>query len=193
MNTALALIARIWHAVPAGLRRFVGTGIAAGIAMLIVMTGWLFWGTGYIQERLGIPTRTDVEAVADAVTIASEDQVLAVARIVSEQTIRRYDDSLRTEAERLSREVAEPLVGTVEQLIRRVAAIEGQIGATNRKLDDLPRQTGHAAARITESMDALRRELEAAEIRENMLRLQRQLDSIQRTPPTPARTSRVRM
>jgi len=193
MTAALALLGRIWHAIPAGLRRFVGQGIAAGIAMLLVMFGWLFWGTGYIQERLGIASRNDIQQVASAVTVASEDQVIAMSQAVATQAIRLYDDSLKREAERLTKDVAEPLVATVQRLVDRVAAIEAQMGVTNRTLADLPRQTGHATERITQSMDALRRELERAEIEKNLKALQQRLDSLEKQPPTPARTSRVRM
>ena len=76
----MEIMQNIWAAIPSALKRFVGYGVASGIALAIVLAMYLFWGTGYLQERLGtkvpsitsmargLPFGADLQ-YADAVTI----------------------------------------------------------------------------------------------------------------------------
>jgi hypothetical protein len=62
----MEIIRTIWQAIPQGLKKFVGYGVASGIALSLVVAMYLFWGSGYLQERLGlVATKDDIQEQSD--------------------------------------------------------------------------------------------------------------------------------
>lgn len=195
MNGVGTFIANAFNAIPLWLRKFVGMGVAAGVALTMVLIAFLAFPflRDYAKEKLGIPTEADFQNVSDAVQVASEDQVLAVAHLVAAEAIAHYDDSLKQAYETGMNEMGIPIMELQRDMITRIRELERLQGITVRSIQALPKQDNEAVERMSATVDDLRRELHEAQIRENMKALQIQLDSIQEHQRKPARTSRVKM
>lgn len=139
------IIARFWNWIPSGLKKFVGIGIACGIALTLVLAAWLFWGTGYIQEKLNIPTRADVAAAKESVAVKSEAELqqaiaataLEVVGVAMRQAEAENDSLFQT----MVRDVIEPGIAKQNRLYKQVERLSKLMGDNNSLLVEQTERT----------------------------------------------------
>lgn len=143
------LISRFWNSIPNGLKKFVGYGLASGLALTIVLAAWLFWGTGYIQEKLNIPTRDLMRQEQDRVSNMNDAELHKAIMLTVQlamDSARATNDSL---FDTMVRDVIEPGIEKQNRLYRQVERLSKLVGDNNSLLEE---QT----ARTSSSIDQLR-------------------------------------
>lgn len=156
----LQAIGRAFNALPDRLQRFVGVGIATGIALGILSLVFLFWGTGYVQDQLGLPSKKDIQEVSHAVREKSDEQAIAAAEWTANYVVRQAMDSARVAQDSLFNEIS---TGIIRPGIARLQAVEAEVASLRRIVgqgNELQRQqldrTAEANDRIGELGQLLR-------------------------------------
>lgn len=151
-------ITKIWNLIPRYLWRFIGIGISSGIALAIVLALYLFWGSGYLQERLGLMvTKKDLKAQTDSLRDGS-----AVLMNEVDARIADYDAGIRAYLDR-ERELAkdtilQPILRGLETLDRNQRLLmRGQAAATER-MEELPKAFDAKLERMLEATDPRRQQ-----------------------------------
>lgn len=163
----IEILQNIWAAIPGALKRFVGYGVASGIALAIVLAMYLFWGTGFLQERLGIMvTKQDLTEQTEDLAAASDETITNVVN----GTILQYDQHMReylaTERQLAKDTILQPILSSLEQLDKNQRVLQRSIVQVNGKMEDLPGAFDEKLARLmvataasdnTEKLDELAR------------------------------------
>lgn len=195
----IRVLKAIASAVPDWLRKFIGYGVAAGIAMGIIVFVILAFRpfTDFVKDKLGIPERTQAADLVDAVQVASEDQLLATMVFVANE--RAAHDSARNAAlfDTLSTTVIEPGIKRLNSIERQVVRLSELMGVSNGLISEqinYTRETKSRMALLQEQMNSRDPAAEQAD-REEMLRIIRtltaKLDSL--AAASGKRTSKVKL
>lgn len=129
----------IWAAIPGSLKRFVGYGVASGIAMSMVLAMYLFWGTGYLQDRLGVVvTKGDLQEQTDKLADGSKELV----REVAQEVVTEYDSMLRGYMDQ-ERQLAKdtilfPIVKSIRDLDANVRSLARAQAHMSGRMSELP-------------------------------------------------------
>lgn len=174
----LNLLSRAWNALPQGLRKFVGYGLAAGIAMCMVLFMFLFWGTGLIQEKLGIPTKLDVQAVQLGVSQRSEAELVAATEFTARYLVNQALDSLQQRNDSLFATLSR---GLIEPGIHKLNTVEAQVRRLNDLLgvnNDLAREQAAAQRRTQDQIGTLQQQLTGTSTEAALERILRELQAV---------------
>lgn len=143
-----SILGRIWNAIPNGLKKFIGYGIAAGIASSMVIFLFLVWGTGFVQEKLNIPTKHDVDQAAEELRGMNEEDM---QRAINTTVAAAMDSAAKAQdalMDAMVRDVIEPGIERQNRLFEQVRALNRKMGINNDLLDQ-------QAARTSETADVL--------------------------------------
>lgn len=135
----------IWEWIPNGLKKFVGIGVACGIALTLVLAAWLFWGTGYIQEKLNIPTKDTVLQEQDRVSRMSEEELQSAIAYTATEVVAVAMEQAKAENDSLFdtmvREVIEPGIKKQNLLYKQVERLSKMMGDNNSLLVEQTERT----------------------------------------------------
>ncbi len=151
-------ITKIWNLIPRYLWRFIGIGISSGIALAIVLALYLFWGSGYLQDRFGLMvTKKDLQAQTDSLrdgsTLLMNDVDAKIAEY--DQGIRSYLERERTLAKDT---ILQPILRGLEALDRNQRALMRGQAATTERMDELPKAFDEKLERMLEATDPRRQQ-----------------------------------
>jgi hypothetical protein len=168
----------IWNAIPSGLKKFVGYGISAGIALVMVVFAFLSFPflTDFIKDKLGMPTRADVSNVANAVQVNSEDQVNAAIQFTAGAMIESAQERMRNENDSLFSEVTTSLI---QPGIKRLRALEENVRLLNERVGVSMQVQRDESRQTRERIGDLKSELNNDELVELMRALQQQMNELQ--------------
>lgn len=158
--TSITAVTTVWNVIPTGLKKFVGYGIAAGIAMCMVLFMFLFWGTGLIQEKLGIPTKTDVQAVQDNVRAEREEDMVQAVEFTARYIVKQALDSARMANDSLFNQISNDLI---EPGIDKLNSVEANVRRLNERLglsNDLLKQQAAAQRETNDRFGSLQQQLQ---------------------------------
>jgi Mg2+ and Co2+ transporter CorA len=147
----MEIIRTIWQAIPQGLKKFVGYGVASGIALSLVVAMYLFWGSGYLQERLGlVATKDDIQEQSDTMAL--------VVPAAIEQAVMRYDTTLKGYLNR-ERALAEdtllkPMLRAIMELDKRQSDLLRIVGANTHSIDQHTKAYDEKLERVLNANDA---------------------------------------
>lgn len=146
-------ITKIWNLIPRYLWRYIGIGLSSGIALAIVLALYLFWGSGYIQERLGLMvTKKDLKEQTDSLHHGSALMMNEVDAKIAD-----YDQGIREYLERERRlakdTILQPILRSLEVLDRNQRAIMRSQAATTERMEELPRAFDAKLERMLEATD----------------------------------------
>lgn len=146
-------ITKIWNLIPRYLWRFIGIGISSGIALAIVLALYLFWGSGYIQERLGLMvTKKDLKDQTDSLQNGSALMMNEVDAKIAD-----YDQGIREYLERERRlakdTILQPILRSLETMDRNLRALGRSQAATTERMEELPRAFDAKLERMLEATD----------------------------------------
>lgn len=190
---ALQAIGRAFSSMPDRLQRFVGVGIAVGIALGILALVFLFWGTGYVQDQLGLPSKKDIQQVSDAVRDRSDEQAIAAAEWTANYVVHQAMDSARAAQDSLFAEIS---AGIIRPGIARLQAVEAEVASLRRIVgqgNDLQRQQLDRTAEATDRIGDLSRQLEQRQqpdldiILQELRTINQRLEAVE-NPEAPRRT-----
>jgi hypothetical protein len=167
-----------WNAIPTGLKKFVGIGFAAGIAMCMVLLMFLFWGTGLIQDKLGIPTKADVEAVENNVRTHNEEELVAAVELTARYIVQRSIDSLQQRNDslfdRISNELIEPGIDKLNGVEAQVQRLSEKLGVNN----DLAQQQVAEQRRTSDQIGTLQQQLSGTSTEATLNTIMHQLQQL---------------
>lgn len=147
----MELAARIWNAIPAGLRKWVGGGIALGVAALIVLLGYLLYQSGYLKEKLGID---DIRKDIAQQTVQME-QVLPNA---IDETVARYDSTLKqylADERKLAEDtIMKPMLRAIVELDRQQQKMLRGMGASTESMEQRTRAIDEQLTRLLQQQDS---------------------------------------
>lgn len=156
----LQAIGRAFSSLPDRLQRFIGVGIAVGIALGILALVFLFWGTGYVQDQLGLPSKKDIQEVSAAVRDKSDEQAIAAAEWTANYVVKQAMDSARAAQDSLFTEISdaviEPGIRRLNNIEARTARLEQLMGQSNALQRQQLDRTAEANDRIGELGQLLR-------------------------------------
>lgn len=183
----MSALQSIWQAIPVGLKRFVGYGVASGVALSLVLAMYLFWGTGYLQDRLGL--------VATKADITEQTRVMESAMPSAiEEAVSRYDTTLKQYLQR-ERELAEdtimkPILRAIMELDKQQREMLRSMGASTMSMEQRTRA-------IDDQLERLVQERNASETDRLLLELLRKVEEqngqIEELRKGVKRTQRIRM
>ncbi len=153
------LLSSVWNWILQGLKKFVGIGLAAGLALCMVLFMFLFWGTGLIQEKLGIPTKADVKAVQTTVNERHDQDVMAAAEFTARYLVSNAIDSLQQRNDSLFARISNELI---EPGIDKLVSVEAQVQRLNERLgvnNDLAQQQVVEQRRTRDQIGTLQQQL----------------------------------
>lgn len=182
----LSWITRIWEAIPNGLKKFVGYGVASGIALAIVLAGYLFWGSDAVQQRLArmkLASKDDISKQTETLETAGTNAMDAL--------LMRYDSTLHAYLD-LERKFATdtilvPLLEAVRTLDLRQREMLREQRAGNNGLDQLSKAYDERLERLMQQNDPQAMERALAEV---MGKLERQDAMIRELRDTDKRNKR---
>jgi hypothetical protein len=178
MNWASA----IWEWIPNGLKKFVGMGLASGLAFSCVLFIWLLWGSGYIHEKLNIPTATQRQAENEALERERASEQQRAIALTAERVVTMAMDSARQSQDSLFnaivKEVIEPGIERQNRLFEQVRELNRRMGINNDKLDAQVSSTETAARSMEELRVLMRQGLAETEL-DDLLRLMQKIDADQ--------------
>lgn len=178
MTWAFNTVKRILEWIPNWLRRFVGYGVSLSMVLFL----WLIWGTGYIQEKLNIPTRADVERVKEKTdTNNALEQQRAIA-ITASQVVSMAMDSARIAQDSLFnalvKDVIEPGIERQNRLFEQVRELNRRMGINNEKLDAQASTSERASTTMEELRVLMNSTMTVAE-RNELMALMKKIDADQ--------------
>lgn len=173
-------VATITNAIPSWLRKFVGYGVAAGIAMAIVVVAFLMIPTlrDFIQAKLGMPTVQNVNDVAAGVSAMSESELRSTIAFTAAEVVRLAMDSAAASQDTLfaqmDREVIRPGLNRLNLITRNVRELNLLMNVNNDILD----AQGQRTDRTNSTIEELRDLVQGAQSAEERERLEDKMDLI---------------
>lgn len=168
-------IAQIWEWIPEGLRKLLAYTTASALAIILVMYAWLIWGTGYIQQQLGIPTVNTVENVTDGVRVLSDEELDRAIHVTASTMLKAAMDSTRTANDslfgRISEELIRPGIKRQNAIAEQVRRLSMEIGLGTQYMEDQMSNTREAADKIEELTNVMRQPSESDKARERQMEL----------------------
>jgi mevalonate kinase len=190
----MEVMQNIWAAIPSALKRFVGYGVASGIALAIVLAMYLFWGTGYLQERLGIMvTKEDLSEQTQDLAAASDEAITNVVNGTLLQYDQRMRDYLATERQLAKDTILQPILTSLEQLDKNQRVLQRSIVQMNGKMEDLPGAFDEKLARLMVATQASDNTAKLDELTQMIRQQQEELQLLRQEVQTGRKTSKVRM
>jgi hypothetical protein len=152
-------IAGLWTALPSGLKKFIGYGLSAGIALVMVVFAFLSFPllTDYIKQRLGI--REDVESVTQGVRERSEEEMNMAIAFTTRTVVNAAMDSLRHANDSLFNQISTELI---EPGIDKLNSVEANVRRLNERLglgNDLLKQQADAQRETNNRIGTLQQQL----------------------------------
>lgn len=133
------LVITIWAAIPGSLKRFIGYGVAAGIALAIVLAMYLFWGTGYLQDRLGLMvTKQDLSEQTDTLAAGSAMMIRNVAEAVAAEKDEQLRQYLEQERQLAKDTILVPIIKSIRDLDANVRALARSQAQISGRMAELP-------------------------------------------------------
>lgn len=133
-------IGRLWEATPNGLKRFVGWGVASGLAVAVVLAAlalsiYLLGGADWVKEKFsGVAQQEDITEQTGVLKEAGENAI--------ENVVARYDTTLkvwlRAEREQANDTILVPLLNAVLRLDKNQREMIGTMRQSNARLEQLP-------------------------------------------------------
>lgn len=165
----LSWIPRIWESIPNGLKKFVGIGVACGMAMVIVMAGYLFWGSEVVQERLARMKLASKEDISDQTEALERGSAHAMDALLM-----RYDSTLHAYLQ-LERRFATdtilvPLLEAVRNLDKRQREMLKAQHTGNNELEQMTKAYDERLERMLQQNDPKAMERAMAEMMEKIER-----------------------
>lgn len=159
MGTVATALSSLWNLIPEFLRRFIGYGLAAGIALVMVVLAFLSFPLlrDYIKEQLGI--RQDVQAVSDNLQERTDEQLNAAIVFTSRTVVNAAMDSLAHANDslfaRVSTDLIEPGIVKLNTLEAQVQRLNVMLGVNN----DLAREQAQAQRQTLDQIGTLQQRL----------------------------------
>lgn len=159
MNGIGSFIAGMWVALPSGLKKFIGYGLSAGIALVMVVFAFLSFPllTDFIKQRLGI--REDVEAVTQGVRTRSDEELNMAIAFTTRTVVNAAMDSLRHANDSLFNQISTELI---EPGIDKLNSVEANVRRLNERLglgNDLLKQQADAQRETNDRIGTLQQQL----------------------------------
>ena len=190
----MEIMQNIWASIPSALKRFVGYGVASGIALAIVLAMYLFWGTGFLQERLGIMvTKKDLSEQTQDLAAASDEAITNVVNGTIQQYDQRMRDYLATERQLAKDTILQPILTSLEQLDKNQRVLQRSIVQMNGKMEDLPGAFDEKLARLMVATQASDNTAKLDELTQMIRQQQEELQLLRQEVQTGRKTSKVRM
>jgi hypothetical protein len=190
----MEIMRTIWDNIPGALKRFVGYGVASGIALAIVLAMYLFWGTGFLQERLGIMvTKEDLSEQTQDLAAASDEAITNVVNGTLLQYDQRMRDYLASERQLAKDTILQPILTSLEQLDKNQRVLQRSIVQMNGKMEDLPGAFDEKLARLMAVTQASDNSEKLDELTQMIRQQQEELQMLRQEVQTGRKTSKVRM
>ena len=171
-----------------------GYGVASGIALAIVLAMYLFWGTGFLQERLGIMvTKKDLSEQTQDLAAASDEAITNVVNGTIQQYDQRMRDYLATERQLAKDTILQPILTSLEQLDKNQRVLQRSIVQMNGKMEDLPGAFDEKLARLMVATQASDNTEKLDELTQMIRQQQEELQLLRQEVQTGRKTSKVRM
>jgi hypothetical protein len=159
MNGIGSFIASLWVALPSGLKKFIGYGLSAGIALVMVVFAFLSFPllTDWIKQRLGI--REDVESVTQGVRERSDEEMNMAIAFTTRTVVNAAMDSLRHANDSLFNQISTELI---EPGIDKLNSVEANVRRLNERLglgNDLLKQQADAQRETNNRIGTLQQQL----------------------------------
>lgn len=169
---SLSFISKLWAAIPGALKRFVGTGLAVGIGLSIPLGLWLFWGTGYVQDKLGVMVTTE-DLTAQTEDIAADQGDLVERAVFTAMMAQdmKNDSIWRSERQLVKDTVLVPILKAIQKLDYNQKTMSKQQAQSGERIDELP-------ALFDEKLERVLLENDPAPTHELVRQLMRKLDQV---------------
>ena len=190
----MEVMQNIWAAIPSALKRFVGYGVASGIALAIVLAMYLFWGTGFLQDRLGIMvTKKDLSEQTEHLAAVSDEAVTNVVNGTIMQYDQRLRDYLASERQLAKDTILQPILTSLEQLDKNQRVLQRSIVQMNGKMEDLPGAFNEKLERLMQATEASDNTQKLDELTQMIRQQQEELQLLRQEVQTGRKTSKVKM
>jgi mevalonate kinase len=190
----MEIMQNIWAAIPSALKRFVGYGVASGIALAIVLAMYLFWGTGFLQDRLGIMvTKKDLSEQTEHLAAVSDEAVTNVVNGTIMQYDQRLRDYLASERQLAKDTILQPILTSLEQLDKNQRVLQRSIVQMNGKMEDLPGAFNEKLERLMQATEASDNTQKLDELTQMIRQQQEELQLLRQEVQTGRKTSKVKM
>lgn len=126
-------VSALFNLVPQWLRKFVGYGVSAGIALMLVVLAFASVPVlrDFLREKLGVPTREDLDTVSERTDAQLAGAIEFTAREVVDRAMRHEHARQDTLFDALSRELIEPGIARLRTVEDQVRALNRQMGINN--------------------------------------------------------------
>lgn len=192
----LGSIADIWEKTPKLIQRSIAFGITVGFILCMLMALWLVWGSGYFQERLGIPiTRQDLQEQTE--TLQTDQHELIQATVA--QAIIDYDQHLQQylsdKEEHARRTILDPILKGMEALEKNQLQLMRAQNSTDREVRDIPKVFDSKLEHLIEKTKRDEERQREREVLEELLRraLKEDQDVTPTEPERPPKKSTIRL
>ena len=163
-------IQQVWDWIPEGLRRMLSIVLGSALSIILVMYAWLIWGTGYIQQQLGIPTVDTMETVTDGVRVLSDEELDRAIHATASTMLRAAMDSARQANdslfERVSEELIRPGIKRQNAIAEQVRRLSEEMRMGTGIMDEQMNASKETANRIDDLARTMRQPSEADKMRE---------------------------
>jgi hypothetical protein len=188
------ILRTIWENIPGALKRFVGYGVASGIALAIVLSMYLFWGTGFLQDRLGIMvTKKDLSEQTQDLAAASDEAITNVVNGTILQYDQRMRDYLASERQLAKDTILKPILTSLETLDKNQRVLQRSILHMNGKMEDLPGAFDEKLARLMVATQASNVSEKLDDLTRMIMQQQEELQLLREEVQTGRKTSKARM
>ena len=189
-------ISDIWERVPKLIQRAIAFGVSVGFVLCMLMALWLVWGSGYFQERLGIPiTRQDLEQQTETLQMDQHELIqttVTQAIIEYDQHLQQY---LRDKEEDARRTILDPILKGMEALEQNQQQLMRAQSSTDREVRDMPKVFDSKLDRLIEKTKRDEERQREREVLEELLRRAKERDeqALPAEPERPPKKSTIRL
>ena len=184
-------IAEIWGLIPVLLQRAIAIAIGASLFVAMLTLAWALWGSGYVQEKLGIPVT--VEDLHQQTQEIQQDQWHLVHMVV-DTAIEAYDARLQrylyAREEEARRTILEPMLMGMEALERNQQDLMRSQSRTTDQMEAMPKVFDRKLDRLIEETAREDERRKERELLEELLRRAQEREAVEEEP---TKKSKIRL
>jgi hypothetical protein len=193
----LDFIPTIWEKIPQRIQQALAIAIGVGVVLCMLMALWLVWGSGYFQERLGIPlTKEDLKEQTETL---QEDKTALIQTVV-DASIADYNaemqEFLRSKEEHARETILNPILSGMEALQRNQQQMMRSQNSTSQQVEQMPAVFDRKLDRLIQQTSEEEERKREKELLEKLLRRveERENDDVEPEPePLPKRNIRIKL
>jgi hypothetical protein len=191
----LDFIPAIWEKIPQRIQQALAISIGVGVVLCMLMAMWLVWGSGYFQERLGIPlTKQDLQEQTETL---QEDQTVLIQSVV-DASIAEYNyeiqEFLRSKEEHARETILNPILSGMEALQRNQQQMMRSQNSTSLQVEQMPAVFDRKLDRLIQQTTQEEERKRERDLLEELLRRAKERDNEDHEPePVPKKNTKFKL